>query len=206
MRNLLNKVPKVTIINITEISDKEFETALNKLNSKKFERVSKMHNYEDKLRSVCADICARKAVSEFVGTDFDNVTILEDENSKPFYTGIYLSISHSGDYAVCAVDSKPIGIDIEKIRPNLKRRIIKRICKTQDEVDFADCDTFAENIIKIWTAKEACFKALVPQPRFINDVKLSIVNDNFICEGISYINTESFCVDYIITTAFCRKI
>ena len=56
------------------------------------------------------------------------------EHGKPHALGldIELNISHSGDIVVCAVDSSPVGIDAEKIRP-IDLNVAKRIC-TDDEL------------------------------------------------------------------------
>lgn len=65
---------------------------------------------------------------------------------KPFFPGhpeICFNLSHSHGAAVCALHNKPIGIDVEKLRPAPKR--------------LAD-GMGDEAFFRLWTAKEATVK------------------------------------------------
>ena len=199
-------MPTVVITNINDISEDEFSFALTKLNPVKFERVMKCRLYEDKLRSVAADISARKAVAQITGKDFNSIEISQNEKGKPYFENIYLSLSHSGDYAACAADTVPVGIDIEKIRTNLKNNVSRRICTQVDEKNYLNNGNFFERLIEIWTVKEACFKALINQPQVISDIKLSLTDGKFNCDGISSIETKKFKEDYIISVVIGIKI
>ena len=70
---------------------------------------------------------------------------------KPYFAdkqGLFLSLSHSGEYAVCAVSDVPVGVDIQKCLDG-KRNILKRImCPGEEGAD----------LFRLWTAKEACVK------------------------------------------------
>lgn len=70
---------------------------------------------------------------------------------KPYFAdkqGLFLSLSHSGEYAVCAVSDVPIGVDIQKWQ-DTKHSILKRIlCPGEEGTD----------LFRLWTAKEACVK------------------------------------------------
>ena len=72
----------------------------------------------------------------------DPVIVL-DENGKPSFRDhpeIHFSLSHSGDYVMCAISDSPIGCDIEKDAP-------------LDEDVKKEVGSIAE-----WTLKEAAFK------------------------------------------------
>ncbi|MDE7261678.1 MAG: hypothetical protein K2N78_06420 [Oscillospiraceae bacterium] len=69
-----------------------------------------------------------------------------EPGGKPFFPGrpdICFNLSHSHGAAVCALHDKPVGIDVEKLRP-APRRLAKGM---------ADEDFF-----RLWTAKEATIK------------------------------------------------
>lgn len=89
------------------------------------------------------------------------LTIETDEKGKPFCRALpgYFSLSHSGDYAVCAVSSQPLGVDIQKkvrYRADLPER-----CFSSDEREqlfkAADRD---DEFIRIWALKESFVKAM----------------------------------------------
>ena len=68
----------------------------------------------------------------------------------------FVSIAHCEDYVVCAVSHRPIGIDIEKVKP-VKPGMAERIC-TPEELQYVCGDE--TRFFEVWTAKEAWFKML----------------------------------------------
>ena len=99
----------------------------------------------------------------FLGIDEDEIRITCDGSGKPLCDGCYISLSHSGDYAVCAVSSFPIGVDIEKKR-DVNPKLINKICVNDAEREYA---TDTQNLLlTLWSVKEACFKALSPKGKY----------------------------------------
>lgn len=74
--------------------------------------------------------------------------------------GLYLSISHSGDWAVAVASSRRIGVDIERITPRLPE--LEQYMLHPEEPSLADAlslDKERANIL-CWTLKEATLKAM----------------------------------------------
>ena len=72
--------------------------------------------------------------------------IARETGGKPFFPdwpGICFNLSHSHGAAVCAVHDKPVGVDIEKLRP-----APKRLANGMED----------EAFFRLWTAKEATIK------------------------------------------------
>ena len=72
--------------------------------------------------------------------------------------GVYVSVSHSGAWAVCVTADAPVGVDVEVVR-SAQEKFMRRVCSQQEMAcirpgDDGDCRRFWE----IWTAKEALFK------------------------------------------------
>ena len=93
-----------------------------------------------------------------------------NNSGKPCLKGdnLHFSISHSGTYVACVVDTAPVGIDIETPRTIHKNTI--NHCCTEDEKTFI-CQDFstlppallpnsaeAKRFLSVWTAKEAYLK------------------------------------------------
>lgn len=79
--------------------------------------------------------------------------ISSNENGKPYIIGrpdIFISLSHSDGTVAAVVSDKPVGIDIERIRP-VTDKLKNRVCKEKTETD--------EEFFKVWTVKEAYLKA-----------------------------------------------
>ena len=72
---------------------------------------------------------------------------------------VHFSLSHSGPWAVCAVGSSPLGVDIESPRCTLP--MAQRFFHPR-EAAFAAAlppQRQAQALCRLWTAKEACCKA-----------------------------------------------
>ena len=157
--------------NINDFTPGAYEKWYDLLSEQKKIRIDKMKFTDDKKRSVAGEMLARKAIAQRLKIAPENIIFKTDERGKPYAHNldIHFNISHSDDYVVCAVDSKPVGIDIEKIRPiNLK--IAKRFFsedeqkylfrKKPEESDYTSppTDDLLKRFFEIWTAKEAYLK------------------------------------------------
>lgn len=93
-------------------------------------------------------------LADILGPD---ATIGHDADGAPRVEGhpsLHISISHSRDMLALAIDPhRPIGIDIETPRPNL-RRVAPRFL-TPDELGRTRS---LHDLLRAWTAKEALFK------------------------------------------------
>ena len=115
---------------------------------------------EDDRSTVAGELLARRALAERLGCGEDNVPLRWDDTGKPAADaeGVYVSVSHSGPYAVCAAADVPVGVDVEVVR-SADEKFMRRVCSEAEMAyirvgDDGDCARFWE----IWTAKEALFK------------------------------------------------
>jgi phosphopantetheinyl transferase len=87
----------------------------------------------------------------------DNDILSYDDNGKPhLLNNKFISISHSFDYCGVIVSDVKVGLDIEKLRSKILN-ISNKFVSPSDR-DLIKLDS-VENITKIWTIKEAVFKA-----------------------------------------------
>lgn len=74
---------------------------------------------------------------------------------KPEFSGVtgrWMSLSHSGGYALCALsDDGPVGVDIETVRPHRERLP----AYVMNETELAEFDGSWEEFCRIWTLKES---------------------------------------------------
>jgi len=145
--------------NINDIKKEEYDRFFALMEEKKRERISRFKNIDDKKRSVCAEMLVKRAISEKCGIKIDEIVIETEDGGKPFCRNAKLqfSISHSGDYAVCAVSEYPIGIDIQKIVP-YNPKTAKRVCTAAEFCEIEKSTVKDAEFIKIWTKKEAVMK------------------------------------------------
>ncbi len=145
---------------VTEMDDKTYDTAFAMLASDRKKRVKDMPSEADQKRTVAAEYLARTVLGEKLGVEPKNVPLTVDENDKPVLAGgaYHVSVSHSGPWAVCAIDDKPLGVDVEVVRV-AQEKFIYRVC---DEKEVAYIRLGDEGcyhrFYECWTAKEALFK------------------------------------------------
>lgn len=105
-------------------------------------------------RTVAGELLVKSALKD------DGIVILKDEYGKPFIKGSdkYISISHSNDYAVCAVSDSPVGIDIE-IKREINLNTTRKFCN-DTELAYITANDSQNRFFEIWTAKEAAYKLI----------------------------------------------
>lgn len=158
---------------IRNLSDVEYDKWYSLMSEDKQRRVDRFRFVDDKKRTVAGEMLARKALVEWCSVSSESIVFDEHECGKPFVVGldVEFNISHSGDMVVCAVNDKPVGIDIEQIRP-IDLGVAKRICTEREllylfghvpiEEDFVGTSNheILTQFFEIWTAKEAYGKCI----------------------------------------------
>ncbi len=100
---------------------------------------------------------------EMYGIDF--CLIKKDERGKPYLSShpdIYISISHSHGCAACAVGDRPLGVDVEKIRPYAEKIWCKVLNPREQQILTDAALTKKERqelFYRFWTLKESYVKA-----------------------------------------------
>ena len=119
-------------------------------------------------------------------------SIIKDENGKPFFEereDIYFSLSHSGDYVMCALSNEPVGADIQKIR-KMSAQMVSRI--------FTERELNEEDPISLWCLKESFVKLKGYLDRRYNEIEFIKDGQNYIgpenCKGTVVDCVEGYCM------------
>ncbi len=159
--------------NIKNLSSSEYEKYYSLMSESKKRRVDKFRFEDDKKRTVAGEMLIRRAVAELFDMSENELLISESENAKPYIENadVQFNISHSKDLVVCAVSSRAVGIDVEKIRP-VNLSISKRVCSEKEldyifgrapfESDFSltNDEEILIRFFELWTKKEAYAKCI----------------------------------------------
>ena len=100
-------------------------------------------------------LAVRNALNS-LGQSITQLTVAED--GAPELPEKFCSMSHSLQYAVVVVGDRPMGVDIEQHRPQIER-IAKKFLH-QEEVKQVPAHHKIEWLTRLWTAKEALYKAM----------------------------------------------
>lgn len=95
---------------------------------------------------------------------------------------IKFSVSHSYDLVAVAVSDSAIGVDVEKVRDKIASGLSEKISGQSEKEELLRFATagdkeFSEEVIKLWSKKEALFKAgLVGQVFLPKTADLSLIH------------------------------
>ena len=152
-----------TAATLSDFTDDEYRTAYAALSPSRRARINRITHPHRRQQALAGECLAKRLIAQFASVE--QPVIHTTEAGKPFVEidGVHFSIAHSGDIVVCAVDSRPIGIDIERVK-TVDNKLIKRVC-TPEEIAFVGEDATA--FCEVWTAKEAFVKMIGKSvPRF----------------------------------------
>ena len=71
----------------------------------------------DDREMVCGEGLARELLAAALHCPPEEAPLRYDAQGKPLTDDLYLSISHSRGLAACAVADRPVGLDVELVRP-----------------------------------------------------------------------------------------
>ena len=139
---------------LTDFSREEYDIAYKNLSPSRKDHIDRFQKEADRARSLAGELLAQKLLDRLGLAG----TLHRDEKGRPYLTGcdLFVSIAHCEDRVVCAADTKPVGIDIEKIRPIDVASAARHVC-APEELDYLQKDSLTR-FYEIWTGKEAWFK------------------------------------------------
>lgn len=144
---------------IPELTQNEFDALLRLVSPEKRERIKQFRFFQDARNCLLGDVLARFEISCLKELSMNQLEFSANTYGKPFLIGgyhIHFNISHTGCYVACAVADKPVGIDIELIKP-IELKIAERFF-TPDEAAYIMVDNHERRFYEVWTKKESRIK------------------------------------------------
>lgn len=141
------------------LEDSLYEKALSMIGTDRRDSVIRMKNRPDQARSVAAGLLLNYAVMCYCGCPWDGSFLL-GEHGKPMLPkryGLFFNLSHSGDYAVCAVADCEIGVDIQKHK-EYKENLAKRFFHPEELAFLSTAADQKRCFYDLWSMKESCVK------------------------------------------------
>ncbi len=146
------------------LDDRLFLHLLHLTGENKREKILRYRQWEDAHRALLGDLLIRSVLIRKTGLRKDELSLSHDSNQKPLLRGkpsIHFSLSHSGSYAICAVDCMPVGVDIEKIK-DIDLDVAEICLSTSERAELAR-RAKSERLhffYSLWTLKESYAKAV----------------------------------------------
>ena len=120
-----------------------------------------------------------------------NLTFEKTKGGKWTSSTCYFSISHSENAVAVVLSRKPIGVDIELLRPT-KNGFIEKVLTKKEQTEFSSIpqEDQTEYLIGKWTEKESIFKAYEEgrfQPAKIETGRYFVKSKKLVVDGEEYI-------------------
>ena len=83
------------------------------------------------------------------------------ERGKPYFPHLphcQFNLSHSGTLALCALSDRPVGVDIQMVRPVWRDSLIDRSCTLEERTWLRSRQDRPEEFAALWAAKECLGK------------------------------------------------
>ncbi|MBM4314623.1 MAG: 4'-phosphopantetheinyl transferase superfamily protein [Deltaproteobacteria bacterium] len=141
------------------LSGRDWELHLEKMPGAIRMRISRYSRWEDRQAGLFGKLLLAEGLRRCgYPAHLDN--LVWDASGRPFLDGdLDLNISHSGDYAVCALGwAARLGVDIEKVRPIDVADFRTQMSQGQWEA-IMTAENRIDTFFRFWTQKEAVTKA-----------------------------------------------
>ena len=146
---------------ISEVSGLgEVRNLLEKISPERRTQISRFRFEADKLRSLFAEVLLRYALKKRY--EIEDFTLQTNAYGKPFlenHEDIFFNLSHSGDWVVCGIGDRNLGIDVERIE-DIEMSIAKDFF-AREEWEYIKTIPEAERLgvfYRVWTLKECYTK------------------------------------------------
>ncbi len=119
---------------------------------------------------------------------------LGDECGGGLKPAPHLSLSHSGPWAAAAIDTEPVGIDVEVVR-TISEHAARHFLTSEQTAQMESC-AIPHRLLHFWCAKEAAWKQRGGAIAFLKGVPLVLENES--SSGLRFDAVETFAVDDVI--------
>ena len=162
------------LCNINDYSDAQYDAMYRAAAPDRQARADRFRHEDDRKRCLCADALARNMLADAAGVTPHEISFTYEDKGKPHANlPLHFNISHSGEWALCAVSDAPVGADIEQVKPFRAGMVARYFTAAEaayiwdgkpvsgnspvPEGNVTDPDVCAR-FYRVWTAKEAYVK------------------------------------------------
>lgn len=133
------------------------------ISEERLRRAKRFHQEKDQIRCLCAEILLRYGLAQ-AGVQKQDIRFRYQQSGKPFLEGNhlpYFSISHSGDYVMCAIASEEIGVDVEQCT-DIHSGLAKSVMTSAEYAHYLNLRPNMQNqyFFTVWTCKESVVKCI----------------------------------------------
>lgn len=155
------------LLNRKELEKINYDEAI--LTERRKEKISKLKHEDDKQLSACVELLLIHALKELDPEVELPLKITEEESGNLLldtpvkgYEKLYFNLSHSKDYAVCAVCNEPVGVDIESVKTKEVAHMDRILHEKENQIlgFITNSEEKKKYFYECWVIKESYLKNL----------------------------------------------
>jgi 4'-phosphopantetheinyl transferase len=193
-----DKMTEVIALKIPDTIDSIlFESLIKHVDPEKANRIRRFVREEDRLRGLFGDLLIRSILMNKTGLKNKEISFRHNEYGKPILgvrDDVHFNLSHSGIWVVAALDSRPVGVDVEQIAP-IDLSISRNFFSEDEHHDLMSRYDRLSYFFTLWTLKESYIKNLgkgLSHPlnafsiKFITQDKIALMVEGQSLEDVSF--------------------
>ncbi len=137
-----------------------FEELLGQIGPDKRERLLTLVKEADQLRGLFGDLLLRSVIMGKTGLANNDISFAVNRYGKPYlkgWQGLHFNLSHSGTWAVAAVDTRPVGVDVQRVE-TVDLDIAQHYFSDDEYRDLLTQPDKVSYFFDLWTLKESYMK------------------------------------------------
>jgi len=160
---MMRRLMEIYIVKVSDIGEEKLNKLCLLIDLEKKYKIKKFINKKDKIRTIIGEILIRTIIVQKLKISNKYIEFNKNQYGKPYlkdHPKFNFNISHSGEYVLCAVDNKPIGIDVEEVK-HIEFEEIAKSFFTVNELDYIvnqDFNFRLNRFYEIWSLKESYIK------------------------------------------------
>ena len=198
---------------IPNLPHKKLISMLNQqIEENEVNRIMSITNEDHAFRSAAGSLLLAQMVCRISGYPVSSISIHRYPNGKPFlpdFPNLHFNITHTHHLAVLAIDTKLVGVDIEKVS-KARMAVAKRFFSESEKEMLNACtaDQRDKLFFELWTIRESFVKAIGcgifgTMGDFTPEKNGSVWQVNHIESGLWNIKHYNLSTDYLV--ALCSK-
>jgi 4'-phosphopantetheinyl transferase len=143
-----------------KLEEEVFRAMTRKVQQDKRDRIGKFYRWQDAYLTLFGDLLVRMELLKYSNFNNTDIYFSSTEFGKPAIAGcapFRFNISHSGNWIVCIVDTRDVGIDIEKIE-EVELSVAEDYFSREEYHDIINSKDPKTRFIEYWTLKESYIK------------------------------------------------
>ena len=156
---------RLYVASVSELEEEFlYQKAYHLLPKERQETINAYRFFRDRRLSMGGFLLLMWGLKEW-GIPAQEMEIAVHHGGKPYLksqNNCYFNISHSGEYAICAISEQEIGCDVEQIS-NYRKGIVERFFSPSERQLFSGINTEEEKkmlFFRLWTLKESYIKTV----------------------------------------------